>query len=400
MTPLAWWRPRWARPHESLFSAAVKIGFLSTASLAECLEQLTGASRRGRLPIWAPNEAAALNAIHSLRLDAVRGRQLFWAVGSGAELAARTHLRIALRWCPQCLMQWFHSVRFQDARQLRCPWHGCAISETCPHCRMPVDPLQADGWVCGSCKGPIALDLPPLSQLGRSELGRAIHGDQTTLVRRYRSGDGSTLTVMRESVRPREPVWFADEMGMRRWIDWMAFEESSAIADALLGPHMLCARRHWSDFSFASVRYSCRCPVAGGVFRVLECLGMKPEALGGWIPRPARSWSDMGLINHFLYSHSPWLYPVLVRSIVRAWTVDALLAFEALASEDYPLVDWRPAHEGWKAVGAAWAPCVNESDGEATIRNLVSAREVACAVKRASFACASSARLRRCPAGS
>lgn len=75
-------------------------------------------------------------------------------------------LRPVLRYCPQCLQRGYHSMLFQHLGVVRCPGHGVALREGCPHCKAPVEPKLRSALVkpfeCRKCASlMVKTVLPP-----------------------------------------------------------------------------------------------------------------------------------------------------------------------------------------------------------------------------------------------
>lgn len=339
------WNPAWVQPFESFGSISTKIGFLSTASVQDIVTVLIGASGTSRRSLWLPDAQALLACCDLLGIDSKQAGDHVFRVGAPA-LPERASMRLALRWCPECLLDHYHSALFQDQLRTRCPWHGAPLLEACPFCTSPVDPLRLDGWRCSRCQTPLV--EPPKGWLRSFKvvLDRSLAQDRIAgsigLSSTGINADGSLALACRDAQAHGADDWADRHEYEERWIQWLAFEELSALSDAILGQHSHCLGSEWpaSRLEFTPTRFEC--PGAAAITNAMAWVGVKPQELGGWLDVARRSGDQFGIILQAALTHPRWLVPFVVREIVRSWVLDALRAYSSAALSGQYFVEWRP----------------------------------------------------------
>ena len=339
------WNPAWVQAHESIESIAAKISFVNTALVSDIAALLIGASGVSRGSLWLPEVQGATICCGLLGIDASGAGQHFVRIGAST-LRERARVRLALRWCPRCLRDHYHSAIFQDHLRTRCPWHGDPLLEACPSCRSPVDPMRFNGWRCSRCRTPLADPAKNWLTDFKSPLARPLTQEENTRGVSYSTevseADESLALVCLDDDALGAEDWAEHHESEERWVQWLAFEEFSAMSDAILGRHSRCLGLEWlaSRLEFTPTHFDC--PGAAAIANAMAWVGARPQELEGWPDSTPGSEGHFGTLMLAVLKYPRWLVPFVVREIVRTWALDALRVFSSAAASGCYAAEWRP----------------------------------------------------------
>lgn len=332
------WNPKWYRSGESLWSVANKIAFVACCSLEQVLEHLAGVVRQMR-ETWLFPEARNAKAICEglqLPFDTARGMVAGWTGLPGLE--ERPCWQLAIRYCPLCLAGCLHRTEFQHRSAKDCPVHQCALTDRCPHCWSPIDPLCQQAWTCNDC-------------------GQALVEPGAGFLARFRTGPSGLLRPVPcagfATGFPAAPDFHVD----RRLAVQHVFEEHAALTSVLLRQHLGCAERERDAMASRGHSSFFDCPLAAAMLMAATQLGINAQCNhGGWVPSKAHT-SQACALQHLevLLSATPTAdQEQVARQLARAWVYEALLAFVAAVGAGTDLAVWRPSPN----------PLLNEATGQ------------------------------------
>jgi hypothetical protein len=339
------WHPDWYRGGESILSVGLKLAYGNSATAREALEGLVSATPTSRLPTMFPSSEIAVRAckLLDLRFEAAKG--LFAGIGvPGAP--ERDHLCLALRWCPTCMAQRYHSWLFQDWARTHCIWHTDALLDRCPRCHVVIDPFSMKGWQCPYCRQPFA---EPLGLEWIDALRRPVDAERHSQdALDWRLGldivsTGNKVAVLLRDRQAREEIdWTAPQWNEAAWLRWHAWEQCSAVVDGVFPEHSDCVAREWiaGRTEFAITSYAC--PLGAAVRQTLAWLGCQHERVGGWPTSEMHAGDDYGVFAWPIMYAPRWLTPVLGREVIKEWLSDAIEKFSAAAGTPLGHFAWRP----------------------------------------------------------
>ncbi len=321
------WNPAWYQPGESLWSVANKLAFAAAASVAEVFAELAGVFRQAREAWLFPQPAHAQRIRAGLQLpEGLQGR-LFAAETGRPDLTERFHWQLAVRFCPACLEGFVHRLAFQDVRIARCPVHQCELTDLCPVCHSPLDPLCPEAWTCADC--------------GHRLVSPGVHWPA-----QFREGP---LTVAVPKARRPQVSTGWGHVDRRRVVQ-DAYEEHSALCSALLGRHDACLRREGYAAMASGPSVFFDCPLAAGSLFLASQLGFAAQcADGAWVP--ARPWANPALttLEALLWNIPPEQQRQVTRAVTRVWFVEVMESFTQAAAAGQPAAMWAPRTERWTA---------------------------------------------------
>jgi hypothetical protein len=351
------WNPDWYHAGESILSVALKLAYGNSTTVREALRGLTGATQDHRVVAMFPTSDTLGRVCRLLDLPLDAGKHLAAGIGPPTEVDRR-FLCQALRWCPSCMAQRYHSWKFQDWRRTHCIWHSDALLERCPRCGLVVDPFEMVGWQCPYCREPFA---EPLGQGWIERLRRPVDADRyANDALDLRLGRTVTSSGNQISVRLHQQH-DSGEFGLNglgwsesAWLRWHAWEECSALADCQLHDHGECVTREWlaGRTEFAITSYTC--PLGAAVRQTVAWTGCQHERAGGWPVGGMHAADDYGAFCEPLISAPRWLVPALARELIREWLADAIRTFSAASQEAPSHCSWRPPSKPtlkWRADG-------------------------------------------------
>lgn len=324
------WNPAWYQPGESVWSVANKLAFVAAASVADVFEQFAGVLRRAR-EAWLfpqPEQAASIRA--SLQLPDGLGSRLFADDTGLPSLAERCSWQLAIRYCPQCLQGFVHRVAFQDLRVQRCPVHFCPLTDICPCCKSPLDPLCPQAWTCADC-------------------GHTLIEPEAGWPALFRSGSGRGGAVMSLPATSRALVssGWGTHVDRRRVVQ-NAYEEHSALCSALLGRHHACLRYEREAGAVSGPPVYFDCPLAAGALFLAGQLGFVAQcADGAWVPgRPfvAPALRNLEVVLQMVPATQ---HHAAARNMTRAWFAEVVESFGRAAAAGEPSAVWVPRAEPW-----------------------------------------------------
>lgn len=141
-----------------------------------------------------------------------------------------------LRYCRLCLDQCFHSVLFQFPFVLQCPYHRCALQDTCWHCKRPLGSGAIDNPYstkkalhCNHCEALLLIPERPMRQVvsGYVEAESVFRDAHLRLERLLQA---AIATPSRSSIMEQRSPWVWDFCyhslakftdSERRATDWM-----------------------------------------------------------------------------------------------------------------------------------------------------------------------------------
>lgn len=376
------WNPLWVQSYESILSVAIKVAYVNTASVTDIASMVVGATPTSRKPLWLPESDIASAACHLLDIDDADLKNHFGFVGM-AVLDERANFRMALRWCPKCLEEHFHSALFQDVRRSHCPWHDVLLRDSCPRCNGAVDPIKLDGWRCSNCC--MSLATPPKDWLARFKvrLTRPAPNERWLATYSYNAVVDPALKLITYKYNDHAEFgineWAQQYESEEVWIQSLVFEESCAIADSLLADHSKCLNVELlaANLDLAPTRFDC--PAAAAIVHAIAWLGTRAQELGGWPERVRNRSCDFAVLLDTLHQGQRWIAPFVVRETVRRWTFDSLIAFTNAAKAGAYALEWRPSRSS--VCSAVAGP------DTAVLPNLISATELESAVVNAASFC-------------
>ena len=321
------WNPAWMTKGASLWSIASKIGYACGVSSGDILRAMLGADFDRRLPIWTPKRSVAIAVARHLELQSPDG--LFLADFS-RDFHQRENINLAVRWCPECLRGWHHTVRFQDVRIRRCPWHDAPLLEVCPRCARAVDPLGPPFrcQACGLSLAPEPLDwltdfkrAPDHEGMWPSSLEsrQLFHADEA---------ESSKVSCYIDDSDSAAPA--AHPRAFEHWEVSRLFESNCSLWDSLLADHRGCLARESVGWAPQYYQHEFACPIVAAATVVFGTTSAFSEEQGTWpnrltaIPQIHSSLPDVGL-------HHQNVRRLLLRQLPRVWLRDALLLFGDVA---------------------------------------------------------------------
>jgi hypothetical protein len=345
------WNPAWHRPGESLWSALNKISFCTGAPVADVLDFVAGKRvARPRSTLFAPDAPLAASLCARLGLGSSKAADLFPAVGLLSSERRRA-LQLALRWCPECLANAYHSAVFQDWSLLTCPWHGCRLLDRCQNCRRPVDPLGLVPWQCTSC-GESLCRLPQGWLAAFKAAPNLAPVGEVSRLEEVSSAPAVTHFSAPEEIRTARAGDILTNIEARIVVSQQACEELSALLETELAGHRSCLQDHLHTGLLEFELVTFKCPVAAAVLRLAAWAGVSASCLeSGWVPVDVPSHPFLAGRLWWEFEHMPaWCWPLYARACIRSWLVEALSAF--VAAQDAGLAcSWRPSTDsvvGWK----------------------------------------------------
>lgn len=322
------WTPRWYQFGISLWALAARIAHVSTAGIDSILDYLVGASNRNRAAVWFGTRETIQRVTHELQLPEQWSSLCFSAVAP-MSLEERQHYRLALRWCPRCLEQWYHSPKFQHSLVARCPIHSVPLLDRCPHCSRFVDPLAVvEAWSCGECRQPLAAPPGDWRIQFASNVGAV--RDAQLLDATWRRSDYGTS------------VWI--QPGQRTTVDsyedlMQRFDYLSAVWDTLAAVHRSCAHEETTAGLGQYSGFEFRCPVAAAILQSGLLLGVPSEVNGGWPSfKSSRARSDWQLDDR---ECPAWAVPVVTREQTRLFVRSALEHLTTAVKRGWSEAIWR-----------------------------------------------------------
>lgn len=321
------WNPAWYQPGESLWSVANKLAFVAAASVAEVFADLAGVFRQAREAWLFPQPAQAQAVRASLQLPEGLGRRIFAAENGLVDLEVRLQWQLSIRFCPACLEGFVHQVTFQDLRTSRCAVHQCELTEVCPVCESPLDPLCPEAWTCADC-------------------GHRLVSPGLRWPEQFRAGPAhAVLGSIRPTRAPVAPGW--GHVDRRRAVQ-DAYEEHSALCSALLGRHEACLSREGYAAMASGPSVFFDCPLAAGALFFASQLGFAAQcADGAWIPH--RPWVGPALraLEAVLWPLPQEQQRQAARTVIRAWFAEVLESFTTAAADGQQSAIWTPRADRW-----------------------------------------------------
>lgn len=342
------WNPMWWHRAESFWSLLNKMAYANVTSPREILDFLGFSEAKGqRSLLFNPSAGRAVQLCLALELSPAAATSMFTAVGR-LRFPVRQASRLAVRWCPVCLAQNFHSALFQNFWLSHCPWHGSLLLDSCPKCRRKIDPLAETAWTCNSC-------------------ATKIHTPGLRWIDAFKSTPDHGVPVVARGGERLEYEDVPDAQGFTRYrrhdalamptnnsaSSWqhaystlcVAYEEVAALTDTLFEKHRNCFA---GEGRAAYPRYeptTFTCPVAGANARVLGLFGAVAEAAhGGWIPQSIRAEGTLSAqVAYRLEAYPEWCKPLICQELVRGWISEALISFTEAAQNGSNKVAWRPS---------------------------------------------------------
>ena len=322
------WTPRWYQFGISLWALAARIAHVSTAGIDSILSYLVGASRKNRAALWFSTRETVERVTHELRLPE-QWSSLCFSAAAPMPLEERQHYRLALRWCPRCLEEWYHSPRFQHSLLARCPVHSVPLVDRCPHCARFVDPLAMVGaWTCGECRQP--LTAPPGDwRIQFASNVSAVREAQVDVAPWRRADDGASVWI------PPGQATSADsyEDLMQR------FEYLSAVWETMAAGHRNCAPEEAAAGLGQYGGFEFKCPVAAALLQCGLLLGVPTEVNGGWPTfKSSRARADWQLDDR---QCPPWAVSVVTREQIRLFVQSALKHLTLASEQGWSEAIWR-----------------------------------------------------------
>jgi hypothetical protein len=376
------WHSGWYRKGESVLSVALKLAHGNFGVAADALRGLVRAKPSHRLPTMFPSAETASRACALLGLPREAATSLF--AGVGVPVAAqRDRLGNALRWCPTCMSQRYHSWLFQDWQRTHCVWHADALLNRCPRCGLIVDPFLMSGWTCPNCRQPFAepLGLDWVRVLCRPVDAEICPEDEVD--RRLGLSVDRREDLISVTLRHRQTNSTVDRAALKwheaAWLRCQAWEQCSAIVDSLFADHRDCVANEWiagrTEFAITSFA----CPLGAGVRQVLAWLGCQHERVEGWPSSKMSMNDDFGAYARAMEAAPSWLVPVLGREVIKDWLGNAIEQFSGAARLPHGQLAWRPRQEpliSWRIDGNS--AVVFTMHQEAKLRDQIAAGGRAC----------------------
>lgn len=331
------WSASWYQAGMSLWAVACKIAFASTADVKSVLSFLVGASAAGRGPMLFRRAEVVRRVTADLGLTAEQGDDLFLGPPPKS-LYDREHARFGLRWCPECLVNWYHSARFQDAQLRLCPWHQCRILNECPYCSRIIDPLGAQPWTCSACHKTLA--APPTNWLENFK-ARPMRPEVLlpgTRLLEQRAPDGQSVWCPIDT-NFVAPATASDMYDSGYWRMSFMFEDACAVWETAAAGHRECIHCEPQSIMTQYESAPFKCPVAAGMLQATSQSGVRTEERGEWQrwrALPTAEW------NALAPSELPLsLVPVFMREVGRLRMVDAIQKLSELAESGRDRSFWR-----------------------------------------------------------
>jgi hypothetical protein len=182
------WTEVWNRPFESAYNVLQKYAWANCAGSRQIARDLfgrahdtaTSTARELLQGTWMRQTKPTLPA--GMVLGGVAGAlNLSWM-----KLLAGNE---ALRFCPECLVEGYHTLIFQIKALKCCPMHGIPLTSNCSHCGKGTPPLSL--WApsferpfcCRHCSQPLARTLSPPRWSATSEQCQVIESALQPIVK-------------------------------------------------------------------------------------------------------------------------------------------------------------------------------------------------------------------------
>jgi hypothetical protein len=321
------WNPAWASASDSIVSIANKLAVANDTSVRRVLHWLVEGDVHQRQSVWVPSARVAIGVAHKLGLDVRSIRTRFFGVQGGP--VERRALRIGVRWCPQCVVEFRHNADCQRQGRATCPEHGVLIHDGCPACGTLFDPFGDVPWSCSACGTRVA-QTPwnwPAAYRGEGRL-RA----QPAPVGQLPATASAELAAI---------FWCEGHVDEQR-VRALAFEEFSALADDLLGPHRLCVAKQ-PDVSmtrFSPAHFGC--PASAAIQRAAAWAGVQLEAEGGWPDHRAGADTLFPLVLAAVRMRPKAQVASRLSQLARSWVLEAFHQLEVDTNATPGSSDWRP----------------------------------------------------------
>lgn len=335
------WQPRWHRRHESFWSVLMKLAHANGESTLDVSKYWGKALDTHRISTLLPTPEFAALIARDLALVAPQRHELFAGVWTGA-LEQREAYRLGFRWCPECAKHWFHSPLFQESRRARCPWHGSLLASRCV-CRATIDVLSPEPWKCAQCGAHLAPHTgawPKVFSRGLPQERMSSLPDEFLYQASPLPGGSLEYTLC-------DPT-FEESREQNRLFDGsllladVAFEESSALVDALIGVHRECVMDVWVHWQGFDLAFESECPVAAAVVALAEFAGCNTEVVSRTL-RGSRFRQPVTRHSRRASEDAPrWLAPLVVREMIRGALASALRQFNASVEQGYCELRLRP----------------------------------------------------------
>lgn len=354
------WDTAWYQDGESLWTVANKVAYAAYATVEEVFEKVAGVGGHLREAWLFPSTSHAIGVCRhlDLPLSAAKG-QLFASVGGIPTLEERSSWQLGIRFCPACLDGFVHRTAFQNRSTQTCPLHGCRLSELCPHCMSPIDPLCKAAWTCNDCGTPLV------------EPGRG-------WPQKYRAGPTVNISDALPVVAwpMREEVRWNPHVNRRQAVHW-AFEEHAALCSVMLGRHRACVDHENNAKVSTRSPVHFNCPMGAAAAFTAQQFGFSAQCiLGEWVP--SRPLLGVGLRNleALLGQTQERDQPDRTRELVRAWFVEALAAFVHAGRRGDNAAFWTPSTDP--------RPALKHLNPVEKLRSLALAADVLCSFRDAS----------------
>jgi len=340
------WHPQWWHDGESVTSVAIKLAYSCRTDVGSVLNFLVQASASNRLPVMFPSASVARVAIERLGLPLESAKSLFAGIDK-PNYQSRRWLVQALRWCPTCMAQRFHSWSFQDWRRTQCSWHDEPLLDRCPRCHVIVDPMQMRAWLCPNCREPFARQLGQdwVQVLKRAAAGqhRRLEADDPRLdLEVLDSQDSRKVRILSNGIEPiadQEPDQSWNEAA---WFRWHAWEQASAMTDSALHDHRDCVVREWVAGHHEIAITTYQCPLAAALKQALAWMGTQHEMSDGWPTSAMSSTTVWETYLCHLQDVPRWFVPVIAREVFIEWVACAAESFGESCTPTGGSHSWRP----------------------------------------------------------
>jgi hypothetical protein len=321
------WNPAWAADNDSIVSIANKLAVANDTSVRHVLQWLVEGDVQQRQSLWVPSARVAIGVAQKLDLDVRSIRTRFFGVQGGT--VERRELRIGVRWCPQCVVEFRHNADCQRQGRATCPEHGVLIHDGCPACGTLFDPFSHLPWSCNACGTPVA--QTPWNWPA------AYRGEERPMALPAPVGPSPAGA----SAETADIFWCGGRVDEQR-VRALAFEEFSAMADELLGPHRLCVAKQ-PDVSmtrFSPAHFGC--PVSAAIQRAAAWAGVQLEAEGGWPDHRAGADTLFPLVLWAVHMRPKSQMAPRLRLLTRSWVLDAFHQVKIDTDATPGSSDWRP----------------------------------------------------------
>lgn len=362
----------WWHPHESLWSLGGKLATANAMDQDEALDALCGPRKFSLGLWWTANFLDVHHIFSALQLPMTAARSSFiWDLT--ASLADTCLLRLALRFCPACARESYHSILFQLRPLLECPIHHVPLRDACTQCGAAIDATKGVPWTCSHCNMALSnwAGLSWLTVFKAKRESTALDKVRDALVSN-RTLEGQTSLVA--SVRANPEHYFAYLRGDLRtgallltgdpYVDdfdyWQAHpracrlaqwynEERSYLLTRVFARHATCVQQE-QQVEFvpeAQGKSHYQCAVAAAILRSAALVGApldNPEVL------PLTKTTEIGArtwLIPYLFCPSAQRYlaeegaELVVRALARSALASSLAAFVDGQSEGSAL--WDPA---------------------------------------------------------